>query len=85
MHSARNGEPLAPRIASPWKAFLAAALASAGGWLVGAAPDDPPPGQGISVGAPAQPVTPPPLPGGPAPDLAIVFTDQVVGYVEPCG
>jgi hypothetical protein len=37
------------------------------------------------MAAPAKPATAPPLPGGPAPDLALVFTDQVVGYVEPCG
>jgi len=28
---------------------------------------------------------PPPLPSGPAPDLDLVFTAEVVGYVEPCG
>ena len=31
------------------------------------------------------PTLAPPLPGGPAPDLDLVFTGQVVGYVEPCG
>lgn len=36
--------------------------------------------------APAQPAVPaPPLPSGPAPDLDLVFTAQVAGYVEPCG
>ncbi len=44
-----------------------------------------PPGAGLSVAVPAKPASPPPLPAGPAPDLALVFTDQVVGYVEPCG
>jgi hypothetical protein len=28
---------------------------------------------------------PPPLPTGPAPDLELLFTGQVAGYVEPCG
>jgi hypothetical protein len=28
---------------------------------------------------------PPPLPTGPAPDLDLVFTSQVIGYIEPCG
>ena len=37
--------------------------------------------------APASPpsVAPPPLPAGPAPDLSLVFTAEVAGYVEPCG
>ena len=26
-----------------------------------------------------------PLPGGPAPDLDLVFTSQVLGWIEPCG
>jgi hypothetical protein len=30
-------------------------------------------------------VVAPPLPPGPAPDLNLVFTSQVVGWVEPCG
>ena len=65
--------------------MAAAALAIATGWLAGAAAGDPPPAEGVSVGASAPQVAPPPLPGGPAPDLTLVFTDQVVGYVEPCG
>lgn len=89
MHSARNGDRLTPRNGSLLKAVLAAlALAAAGDRLFPAAQDNPPPqppGAGLSVAAPAKPATAPPLPGGPAPDLAIVFTDQVVGYVEPCG
>ncbi|MCZ6696184.1 MAG: hypothetical protein O7A63_06555 [Acidobacteria bacterium] len=32
-----------------------------------------------------QPARPPLLPAGPAPDLSLVFTSQVVGWVEPCG
>ena len=37
--------------------------------------------------APTSPPTavPPPLPAGPAPDLSLVFTAEVAGYVEPCG
>jgi hypothetical protein len=31
------------------------------------------------------PGTPPPLPAGPAADLDLVFTAQVIGWVEPCG
>lgn len=63
-------------------------LAGGGIWLAGAqqnVPPLPPAGAGGSVGAPATTVAPPPLPVGPAPDLAIVFTAQVVGYIEPCG
>lgn len=89
MHSARDGDRLTPRNGSPLKAVLAAlALAAAGHRLIPAAQGNPPgqpPGAGRSVAAPAKPATAPPLPGGPAPDLALVFTDQVVGYVEPCG
>jgi len=43
--------------------------------------------QGLPV--PAKPNAPataaPPLPTGPAADLDLVFTSQVVGYIEPCG
>ncbi len=28
---------------------------------------------------------PPPLPAGPAPDLDIVVTAQVAGWIDPCG
>ena len=38
-------------------------------------------GQSIPAGIAA----PPPLPPGPAPDLALVFTAQVAGWIEPCG
>jgi hypothetical protein len=43
--------------------------------------------QGLSVPAnPNQPAaSAPPLGTGPAPDLDLVFTSQVVGYIEPCG
>jgi len=41
------------------------------------------------VSSPSIPAKPPavipPLPAGPAPDLDLVFTAQVAGYVEPCG
>lgn len=41
------------------------------------------------VSLPANPNQPdaaaPPLATGLAPDLNLVFTDQVVGYIEPCG
>lgn len=44
------------------------------------------PAEGPSPSIPArQGVADPPLPGGPAPDLDLVFTAQVDGYVEPCG
>lgn len=32
-----------------------------------------------------QPARPALIPGGPAPDLNLVFTSQVVGWIEPCG
>ncbi|MEE9292495.1 MAG: hypothetical protein V3U83_06155 [Acidobacteriota bacterium] len=32
-----------------------------------------------------QPARPALLPGGPAPDLNLVFTSQVIGWIEPCG
>lgn len=39
-----------------------------------------------TVQAPSAPAAiPPPLPTGPAPDLDLVFTAEVAGYVEPCG
>jgi hypothetical protein len=34
---------------------------------------------------PQAPSTPPPLSTGPAPDLDLMFTSQVIGYIEPCG
>jgi hypothetical protein len=39
--------------------------------------------QTISVQVPAP--SEPPLPPGPAPDLDLVFTAQVAGWLEPCG
>jgi len=89
MHRVREGDGLTPRTGSFSKVLLAVlVLAAAGGPPVRAAQESQPaqpPGAGLSVAAPAKPAAPPPLPAGPAPDLALVFTDQVVGYVEPCG
>ena len=45
----------------------------------------PPSGAGTSTDATVTPLVAPPLPAGPAPDLDLVFTDQVIGYIEPCG
>ena len=42
-------------------------------------------GAGQSTETPLTPEIAPPLPAGPAPDLDLVFTDQVIGYIEPCG
>ena len=42
-------------------------------------------GQSIPADAGAATALPPPLPPGPAPDLDLVFTAEVSGYVEPCG
>lgn len=43
------------------------------------------PPQGTPPAGPAEDGVPPPLPPGPAPDLDLVFTAQVVGWLEPCG
>ncbi len=49
------------------------------------APEQPAlPIEGISAPPPAAKI-PPPLPAGPAPDLDLVFTSQVAGWIEPCG
>ena len=40
------------------------------------------PGQ-VAVASPQ--ALPPPLVEGPAPDLDLVFTAQVIGWIEPCG
>ena len=37
---------------------------------------------GSAAPQPARPVS---LPAGPAPDLDLVFTSQVIGWIEPCG
>jgi len=41
--------------------------------------------QSFPPAPPPAAAVPPPLPTGPAPDLDLVFTAEVVGYVEPCG
>lgn len=52
--------------------------------LLGAAPDTPPaPSQGQSLAQPTPPL--PAIAGGPAPDLDLLFTAQVTGWIEPCG
>lgn len=62
--------------------LLGGVLSAAVAVAAGGAPQ----GQGTPVAEPpAAPSAPPPLPGGPAPDLTIAFTSYVVGYVEPCG
>jgi hypothetical protein len=33
----------------------------------------------------AMPTLPPPLASGPIPDLDLLFTAQVAGWIEPCG
>jgi hypothetical protein len=43
------------------------------------------PGQPLPSTAAQPAAAAPPLPSGPAPDLDLVFTGQVAGYVEPCG
>jgi len=46
-------------------------------------PDTPP---AFASAAPPAPISvPPPLPLGDAPDLDLVFSAQVVGWLEPCG
>ena len=39
----------------------------------------------VEPGAAQEQSLTPPLVEGPAPDLDLVFTAQVVGWVEPCG
>lgn len=68
-------------------AALAALLALP---LFGAGPavPAPPAGQSQPVQAQSLPPGTQPLPtiaGGPAPDLDLVFTAQVTGWIEPCG
>jgi hypothetical protein len=54
--------------------------------LAPAVPEEPPatPPAGMSFPA-GPPATPPPLPGGSAPDLNLVVTANVAGWIEPCG
>lgn len=51
--------------------------------LLGAAPASPPgaPPQGQSTPGQALPA----IASGPAPDLDLLFTAQVAGWIEPCG
>jgi len=65
-----------------FRIVLAAGAALSGAYMLAAAPVDP---QGISRPAAAVPAASAPLPGGPAPDLDLVFTSQVIGWIEPCG
>jgi hypothetical protein len=58
-----------------WPVLLAALL------VTGAVPQ----GQSVPAVPSSSPAVPPPLPSGPAPDLDLVFTAEVAGYVEPCG
>ena len=48
---------------------------------------DPPalPVQPLSLPGAIQGAMPPPLPSGPVPDLDLIFTAQVAGWIEPCG
>jgi hypothetical protein len=61
-------------------AALAAVAAAPGSALPATAATTTP--QPISV---ARPEMPPPLAAGPAPDLDLIFSAQVAGWVEPCG
>jgi hypothetical protein len=68
-------------------AQLAILLGSAAAQAPGPAPSHPAPGAPVPA-APeptAFPTAPPPLTQGPAPDLDLVFTAQVAGWIEPCG
>ena len=53
--------------------------------LIAAAAVAAPQESSIPAIAPKPAAVDPPLPPGPAPDLNLVFTGQVAGYVEPCG
>ena len=47
-----------------------------------------PPRPGVLPNLPQQPPPPEPVAqvaGGPAPDLDLLFTAQVAGWIEPCG
>ncbi|HET8946131.1 MAG TPA: hypothetical protein VFQ07_04045 [Candidatus Polarisedimenticolia bacterium] len=68
----------APRLRGPALASLAAALLALAlpAVMWGQA------GQGTSLPAPQ---FNPAVAGGPAPDLDLLFTAQVAGWIEPCG
>ncbi len=66
--------------------FLAAVLTAARARGRQEAPPGPPiEGMTAPSPPPQAPTMPPPLPGGQAPDLDLVFTSQVAGWIEPCG
>jgi hypothetical protein len=69
-----------PRAATILSAAVSAVAASLGMALLAVAAD--PPAQPISVAAP---IMPPLLAAGPTPDLDLLFSAQVAGWVEPCG
>jgi len=75
-----NRSTARPRAATIRMAGLVAVAVSLAASFPAIAAD--PPEQPISVAAP---VTPPPLASGPTPDLELLFTAQVAGWVEPCG
>jgi hypothetical protein len=65
-------------------AFAAAVLSLAGLPIVSGEtpPQAPPADQGISVAVATMAA---PLTEGPKPDLELLFTAQVAGWIEPCG
>ena len=68
--------------------LIAAVLTAAkAGGRQGADPAAPvtPGAAGMSVPVPEPAKAPPPLAPGPAPDLDLVFTSHVIGWIEPCG
>ena len=64
-------------------AAMAAGLIAATGAFIAGNPQ--PPATPPSIGTASQQSFPPPLAEGPAPDLDLVFTAQVIGWIEPCG
>lgn len=79
-----------PTFAAPVVAILvlgaAITLRPRGGASQGVPPTAPQTaGAGVAIGAAPPPAAVPPLPQGPAPDLDLVFSAQVIGWIEPCG
>jgi hypothetical protein len=77
----RTDDHAAPAGAGALAAAIALAVATAAGAVIavsGARAGEQP----LSV--PVPPLAPP-LAGGPAPDLELLFTAQVIGWIEPCG